>query len=286
MVHRVLWDLPAHRCRRHLICGYPHAVKAHLVQFDIAWEDKTANYETVRSMVSGANPGKGDLILLPEMFDTAFSFNTQVTADDGSTLQFLRDLARDLGVVVQGARTVAGDGAYATNRAVIVDAGGDLICEYAKIHPFTYGRESERFVGGERVETYPWGDLVVCPAVCYDLRFPELFRDGLARGAGLFAIGANWPSARQSHWRSLCIARAIENQAYVLAVNRTGNDPHLTYVGGSIGVSPRGHVVGELDDRVGVLTIDVDPDAVASWRREFPAWRDARLHPGLASHRS
>ena len=249
---------------------------AHLVQFNIAWEDKASNYKTVRAMVSGANPQKGDLIVLPEMFDTGFSLNTEKTADDGATLQFVRSLAVEFGVHVQGGRTLAGEH-LATNRAVVFDQQGDLVCDYAKIHPFTFGREPERFVGGDIVANYPWGPLTVCPAICYDLRFPELFRAGLAMGAQMYVIGANWPSARQEHWRALCVARAIENQAFVLGVNRTGSDPHLDYLGGSIALGPRGEVLGELADEIGVLSVEIDAQVIEDWRTTFPAWRDQRL---------
>jgi len=262
-------------------------MRAHLVQFDIAWEDKPSNRETVRTLVSGAKPDRGDLVLLPEMFDTGFSLNTGATADTGDeTLSSLENLASDFGVWVQGGRTVAGD-PLATNRAVVVGPDGTLLDEYAKIHPFTFGREPERFTGGDRVMIYSWGApgdaLVVCPAVCYDLRFPELFRDGLALGAEVYAIGANWPAPRQAHWRALAIARAIENQAFVLAVNRTGSDPHLDYLGGSIAVDPTGEILGELRDEVAVLSVEIDPVRVRAWRDTFPAWRDARLHEGLRS---
>lgn len=156
-----------------------------------------------------------------------------------------------------------------------------MLCEYAKIHPFSYGREGESYTGGDAVGVYDWvsgqESLRVCPAVCYDLRFPELFRAGVRLGAEAFVIGANWPAARQHHWRTLLLARAIENQAVVLGVNRCGNDPHLAYAGGSIAVSPKGEVLGEMDDRPGVLTVEVDPGAVRAWRREFPALGDVRL---------
>lgn len=267
-------------------------MRAHLVQFDIRWEDKDANRRLVSDMVTQVDPQRGDLIVLPEMFDTGFSLDTDRTADaDEATLQFLGNLARTFGVHVQGGRTVAGRaGALATNRAPILRPDGSLDVEYSKIHPFTYGREPERFQGGDTVVVYDWhadggGSLRVCPSICYDLRFPELFREGLAMGAEAYALGANWPSARQAHWRALNIARAIENQAFVLSVNRTGSDPHLHYAGGSIAVDPQGRVIGELADDVEVLSVEVDPELVRSWRATFPAWRDARLHPGLASRR-
>jgi len=258
-------------------------MKAHLVQMDITWEDPSSNWKTVQTLLSAANPEKNELVVLPEMFDSGFSLNTDRTADrQGRTLDFLRDLARSAGVYVQGGRTVLDEGeTLATNRAPVVSPSGEVLVEYAKLHPFSFGREPERFQPGTDVLTYTWraGDdeLRVCPSVCYDLRFPELFRSGLDQGALCFAHGANWPAARKEHWRILNIARAIENQAFVLAVNRTGSDPHLDYAGGTIAVGPKGEILGELADEQAVLTVELDPEAVRAWRDTFPAWKDRRL---------
>lgn len=265
-------------------CGaYLLLMKAHLIQFDIRWEDKTANYARVREMVSKADVRTGDFVILPELFDTGFSFNIEATADaDGCTLEFLCDLAKTSGCFVQGTRTVQQAAtAKAKNRATIVSPGGDVVIEYEKIHPFSFGREPERFDGGDRVVTYAWGRgegaLTVCPAICYDLRFPELFRLGLMQGAEVYAISTNWPDTRHMHWRALLVARAIENQAVVLGVNRTGRDPHLNFVGGSLAVGPKGEILGELGAEEAVLSVEVDPSAIRGWRAQFPAWRDARL---------
>ncbi len=255
-------------------------MKAHLFQLDLAWEDREANFRLVERAAGSAEIHAGDLIVLPELFDSGFSLTTARTADaGGATLRFLLDLAGRLGVTVHGSRTVSeGDrGSKATNRATIAGPSGRLLCEYAKIHPFTFGREPEAFDGGDSIETYGWNGLTVCPAVCYDLRFPELFRIGLGRGAEVFVLGANWPAARQGHWRALALARAIENQAFVLAVNRTGSDPHLAYAGGTIAVDPKGEILGELGDEPGVLSVEVDPERVREWRSVFPAWRDMKL---------
>jgi predicted amidohydrolase len=99
----------------------------------------------------------------------------------------------------------------------------------------------------------------------------------MAMGAECYAIGANWPRARQAHWRALLIARAIENQAFVLGVNRTGRDPTLEYAGGSIAIGPKGDVLGELGDEEAVLSVQVDPRQVREWRETFPAWRDGKI---------
>ena len=264
-------------------------MRAHLLQMNIAWEDRHENFRIVRRLLESATPEPGDLIVLPELFDSGFSLNTAKTHDaSGETLTFLQRLATELHCTVHGSRTVPGDPAApdpesrkATNRATIIGPTGLILTEYAKIHPFSFGREPESFRGGETVHTYPWESaghrLTVCPAVCYDLRFPELFRQGLALGADAFVLGANWPAARQTHWRALAIARAIENQSFVLAVNRTGSDPHLAYAGGTIAVGPKGDIIGELTEQEAVLTVNLDPADTASWRAEFGAWRDIRL---------
>jgi len=258
-------------------------MRAHLIQMDLAWEDKPANHARAREMIADASPTPGDLVVLPEMFDTGFSFKIERTLDaDDATLRCLTDLAREFGVIVQGGRTVlASDGEHGLNRCEVVSHTGDVLASYDKIHPFSFGRESERFIGGGGVVTYEWpgpggGDapLRVCPAICYDLRFPELFRRGLDQGAEAFVFGANWPEARAAHWRALAIARAVENQAYALGVNRVGRDPALGYAGGTIAVDPTGEVLGELGVDEGTLSVEIDPAGVRAWRETFPAWRD------------
>lgn len=254
-------------------------MQAHLVQFDIAWEEPERNFAKVAEMLDRAPVAPGDLVLLPEMFDTGFSFNIKRTNDAGGrTLGFLLELADDLGVVVQGGRTVAPCHACAGRNIMTVAAPGQrVLAEYAKIHPFQ--REAERFESGRSVEVFSWeaAGLAVCPAICYDLRFPELFRAGLRRGAQAFTVGACWPTVRIHHWRALLIARAIENQAYAFGVNRVGKDPMTSYSGGSIAVGPKGDVLGELGDVEGVLSVPVSREEVETWRSTFFAWKDLRM---------
>ncbi len=262
----------------------PHA---HLVQFDITWEDAPANHEQVRALLDKADVQAGDLVLLPEMFDTGFSFNIENTNDkSGRTLTFLLELADDLGVIVQGGRTIAPcHRCAAKNVMTAVAPGQRVLAEYAKQHLFTLGGEPAKFESGHSVETYSWhgANLRVMPAVCYDLRFAELFAAGLKSGAQLIALGACWPSVRAHHWRALLIARAIENQAYVLGVNRTGDDPTKPdgspgshYAGGSLIISPTGEILAEASDKACVLSAPVDASAVHAWRERFPAWRERK----------
>lgn len=253
--------------------------RTHLVQMDIAWEDPAANFDRVRRMVSGAGIARGDLVVLPEMYATGFSLQVERTADeDGAQARFLRELAAATGATVMGGITIRG-AAKARNRAVVCGSAGEDLASYDKIHPFSFGREHEVFEGGTGITTFAWNGLRVMPTICYDLRFPELFRAGLARGAEAFVVIASWPSARREHWRALAVARAIENQAWVFAVNRAGSDPYLEYAGGSLVVDPRGQVVVEAGETETVLSVPCDAAAVRTWREEFPAWRDGRLGP-------
>lgn len=257
-------------------------MKAHLVQLDIAWEDKAASHRRVDRLLQSVEVARGDLIVLPEMFDTGFSMHVERTHDaDRATLDYCATLATRMSAYVHGGRTVMHDDGWARNQAIVLSPEGRVVCEYEKIHPFSFGKETERFRGGHRVLTWDWptgdGGLKVCPAVCYDLRFPELFREGLGLGAEVFVVGANWPSARAGHWRALLAARAIENQAWVIGVNRAGRDPFLEYEGGSAVVSPTGVFVAEAGAKEMVTSCEIDPAAVRQWRAQFPAWRDRRL---------
>lgn len=259
-------------------------MRAHLVQMDIAWEDKGTNWRAARALLASAKPLKGDLVILPEMFDTGFSCNLSVTADrDEGTLKFLRSLAQEFGCVVHGQRTAIGGDGLGRNRASVVNERGEVIVEYDKVHLFPLGlsKEAEHFGPGAGATTYLWTHQVsgsvarVCPTICYDLRFPELYREGLALGAEVFVVSSSWPSSREGHRRALSIARAIENQAFVLSVNRCGRDPALEYAGGSIAIGPRGDVLGELGAAPGVLSVEIDIKDLRSWRAVFPAWRKA-----------
>jgi predicted amidohydrolase len=164
------------------------------------------------------------------------------------------------------------------NCAVIVSPNGEVVADYEKIHPFSYGREADHFSAGERLSMARCGDAQICPMICYDLRFPELWRlAALSQPpAEVFTIGASWPAARQHHWHSLCVARAIENQAFVVACNRCGRDPHVSYAGGSIIVSPAGEILAEAAEVPVILQAEIDAAKARQWRNDFPALQDAR----------
>ena len=247
------------------------------MQFDIVWEDKRANHEIIEAMLREAagrsEVTPGTLVVLPELGDTGFSMNLDRIVDD-QTIQWACDLARRLRIFLQVGYAERGADGRGRNCAGIVDPRGELIATYRKVHPFSYGREAQFYSGGDRIVIARCGDALISPMICYDLRFPELWRLSALQGAEVFAIGASWPAARQHHWRALLMARAIENQAYVVAVNRIGADPHLKYAGGSIIISPKGEVLAEANDKAATLSAELDLESLRQWRREFPALRD------------
>lgn len=255
-------------------------MRVHLVQLDSVWEDPVANRDKAARLIAAAMPTPGDLILLPEMFDTGFSFEIDRTADrEGLSQRFIAGLASKHRALVIGGVTVEEADGSARNRAIIAGPNGAIVGQYDKSRMFPLGSPSEadRLTPGNRIVVIRWqaadAAMNVSPFICYDLRFPELFGEALRAGAEAFAVIANWPALRAAHWRALVIARAIENQAFVFAVNRAGEDPSLKYAGGSLIVDPLGRVLAEAISEEMVLTVEVNRGELDTWRGRFPAWK-------------
>ncbi len=249
------------------------------LQFDIAWEDKGANFATVRRLLTAAKPARGSLVALPEMFATGFSMSTAAIAEPygGETEQFLAGLAREFGVFLLGGAAMRGRDGGVRNKALLFSPEGDLAGYYAKRRPFTPGGESDHYRAGEKVAVFRWGEWVVSPLICYDLRFPELFREAAAScRPELFVVIANWPEKRISHWVRLLQARAIENQAYVLGVNRVGRDPFYTYPGRSLVADPQGEIVADAGDQEGWISAALDLANLRKYRQGLPFLDDLR----------
>ncbi len=247
------------------------------VQFDIAWEDKAANFAKVRALLAAAPPAPGALVVLPEMFANGFSMNLAMTRQTPAREDeaFLSDLAREYRVFVLGGVVSPDAGKMGRNDAVAFSPDGALLARYTKIHPFSLGGEAQGHTAGAEIVTFACGGFTVAPFVCYDLRFPEIFRAAAKRGANLFAVIALWPVKRQQHWLTLLQARAIENQAYVIGVNRMGAEPQFSYAGRSVIVDPHGVIIADAGEQERILTATLDAETVHAWRRDFPALRDA-----------
>ena len=260
------------------------------IQLDSVWEDPCANFAKVERLLAASPPEPGTasppepgtLIVLPEMFATGFSLDLSKTThgDSRETENFLRTLAmRHSSTVLGGVISPGADG-RGRNESVTFAADGTLLARYVKQRPFSGAGESEVHEAGRDTVVFRLGEFTVAPFVCYDLRFPELFREAARRGADLFTIIAAWPVKRIEHWLTLLKARAIENQAFVIGVNRTGREPRFEYCGRSVVVNPHGEIIADAGSAETILTASISHTDVAAWRTEFPALRDAGYAAG------
>ena len=250
-------------------------MKVALVQLDTVWEDAAASHARAAPLLAEAAKAGARLAILPEMFATGFSMRPErvAQAPGGPSETFLRETARALDLTLLASIPERGE-SRPRNVALVVSPSG-TVTRYAKIHPFSFAGEDREYEGGEGIVTVSVEGLRLTPFVCYDLRFPEPFRLA-ADATDLYVVIANWPERRQSHFRALLQARAIENLAYVVGVNRAGEGDGVAYAGQSVAFSPWGETLAEAGSEETVLLCEVDPAAVADARARFPALRDRR----------
>ncbi|MFO8072060.1 MAG: nitrilase-related carbon-nitrogen hydrolase [Polyangia bacterium] len=248
------------------------------VQLDVAWEDRRANRERVSSLAAEARRRGARVLVLPEMFATGFSLDPELTAEppDGETPEFLRELARRLRMVVVGGYVRREEDGRGSNLALAVDEAGETLAEYAKSHLFGFMGEQRVHRAGDGPRPFAIDGVGAACFVCYDLRFCELFRL-VAERTALVLVIASWPSERQAHWDLLLRARAVENQQYVVGVNRVGSGGGLEYGGGSAVIDPLGRVAAHGGEREGLVVADVDPELVAEVRKKMPFLADRRF---------
>ena len=248
-------------------------MKVFCCQFDIAWENKSANFEKVEKLLARESPPAGSLVVLPEMCFTGFSMNVPIIANGEPlfTEAYLSATAKRHGVyLIAGLVTQAPTG-RGKNEAVYVTPQGSVDGRFQKLHLFSPAGEDSFFEAGTRPITFSYHGVLVAPFICYDLRFPECFRAAVDLGAELCVVIANWPRVRESHWLTLLQARAIENQAFVAAVNRCGNDPQNEYSGRSVIISPTGEMLADAGEDECVIGGDLNwaelervPSAISS----------------------
>ncbi len=248
------------------------------VQLDIRWENKPANFAKVAALLDHAVIEPGSLIVLPEMFATGYSMDVATIheGEAGETATFLREMARKYRSFLHGGLVSLSPDGRGRNESLTIDPAGNEIARYGKMHPFSYAGETNHYLPGERLVTFPWNRFTVAPFICYDLRFPEIFRHAVQCHANLFIVIANWPQAREEHWTILLQARAIENQAYVIGINRCGNDPMLPYSGRSRIIDPKGAILADVGSEEGIVMTDLDFASLITYRKDFPVLSDIR----------
>ncbi|MEX1007980.1 MAG: carbon-nitrogen family hydrolase [Acidimicrobiia bacterium] len=248
------------------------------VQHDIAWEDPPANFARLAPMIAGAAADGARLVVLTEMYATGFSMDTDRIAEplDGPSARFLVEQAREHRVWTCGSVPERANDSERPSNCLVLAGPDGTVHRYSKLHPFTYSGEHERYDAGEGLLTVTVEGVNLSLFVCYDLRFADGFWP-LAPHTDCYVVVANWPEKRRDHWRTLLRARAIENLAYVVGVNRVGSGGGIDYVGDSAIIGPFGE---ELADGGGagetVLVAEVDPAVVRKTRERFPFLGDRR----------
>ena len=248
------------------------------IQSDIAWEDPEQNFERLRPWVAAAAAAGARLVVLPEMFACGFSMATERVreAPDGPSARFLAEQANQHGLWICGSipETAAGE-ARPYNTLVLASPGGQVLHRYRKIHPFSFAGEHEHYGAGDLHVTVDIEGLRCTLFVCYDLRFADEFW-ARAHDTDAYIVVANWPERRRRHWTTLLQARAIENQAYVVGVNRVGHGSGVDYTGDSRIIDPWGEILAAAAGGETMLLADLKPGAVQDARDRFPVLKDRR----------
>jgi predicted amidohydrolase len=253
------------------------SVRVAAIQHDIVWEDKDANFARVAPMVAAAAGAGARLAVLTETFSTGFSnhIDTVAEPEGGPSSQFLAAMAAEHGLWVAGScPETRGEDPKPYNTLVLAGPDGTQH-RYRKIHPFTFSGEDRYFSAGDELVTVEVEGLRLSLFVCYDLRFADEFWQ-LGPGTDLFLVPANWPEARRLHWQALLQARAIENQCYVLGVNRVGEGGKLSYAGDSRIIDPLGELLATAARTETILLADISADTVAAVRDQYRFLPDRR----------
>jgi predicted amidohydrolase len=245
-------------------------LKITIIQPDMIWENPGANLEKYSEIISDLEPT--DVIVFPEMFTTGFSMQPIILKEkmDGVTVNWMKKIAIDKNAAVTGSLIIE-DGDKIFNRAVWVFPDG-RIEKYDKHHLFTMGQEPEFYSPGNEKTIIEYKNWKFCPLICYDLRFPVWARN--TENYDVLLYVANWPTPRHHHWKSLLVARAVENQSYCIGVNRTGKDGNgLKYSGDSCLISPKG-IAEFIGENECVKTFEISYSELHDYRKNFPLLDD------------
>lgn len=255
-------------------------LKITIIQSDLHWENVDANLKMFSQKIASVKEAS-DLIVLPEMFSTGFTMNNKAVAETmkGKTVSWMRQMAKEKKCVVTGSAIIEEKKKY-YNRLIWMLPNGKFKT-YDKRHLFRYAGEEKYYAAGKKKLIAELNGWKICPLVCYDLRFPLWSRNRFnKKGEGqydLLLYVANWPERRSHPWKTLLMARAMENQAYVVGVNRVGNDGNAVYHSGdSAAINFKGEIISRTKAKEeSVETIVLSKKNLVEWRKIFPAWMDS-----------
>lgn len=248
-------------------------MKISLLQQDIIWANPSANQQVAEGVLGDLE--KSDVYVLPEMFSTGFAVHPEDVAEkDGSSVRWMQMIAAELDAAICGSVAIEEDGKFA-NRFYFVKPDGECVY-YDKRHLFTYGGEHKRYTKGEERVVVDFRGVRFLLQVCYDLRFPVFARNNDETPYDVAIYVASWPTSRIEVWNTLLHARAMENQCYVAAVNRVGEDLACKYCGGTMLIDAYGRTIAECElNKQCAITADLDVEALAAFRKKFPVLDDA-----------
>lgn len=253
-----------------------------IIQTKIHWEDKTANLQMLQEKILSINE-KTEIVVLPEMFSTGFSMKPEKLAEkmNGDTVNWMKKMATQKKIILTGSVIIEDNGLY-YNRLIWMLPNGQYGV-YDKRHRFAFAGENDHYTAGTRRLIASVKGWKINLQVCYDLRFPVWSRqtplppgkDGYQLEYDVLIYVANWPEKRNTAWKTLLQARAIENQCYVVGVNRVGNDGNTVYHSGdSTAIDPLGEILYHKKDEEDIFTLTLSKDHLQTVREKFPFWRD------------
>ncbi|MBM7643038.1 carbon-nitrogen family hydrolase [Streptococcus loxodontisalivarius] len=255
-------------------------MKVALVQMDVVHGRPEINKRTVLRFLEEAVLEKPDVIVLPEMWNTGYDLEHLADLADENgrdSLDFLSSFAKKhaVNLLAGSIANKKSDGYYNTSFAI--DREGNLLSSYDKVHLFGLMSEADYLQAGQSESHFSFDGRACSAAICYDIRFPEWIRTLMSRGSQLLFVVAQWPEARQEQWEILLRARAVENQAYLVAVNRVGQSPDNVFSGHSMVVDPLGRLVLQAPDhQEGVFYCNLDFELVSQVRGQIPVFDDRR----------
>ena len=248
-----------------------------LVQTDLAWENRQANLSMLQQKIEAIK--NTEIVILPEMFTTGFSMRPELFAErmDGDTIAWMKKICAARKIILTGSLIVEENGNF-FNRLIWMQPDGNF-CVYDKRHLFAFSNEDAHYTAGEKKLIASVKGWKIQLQVCYDLRFPVWARQASAAEADQYDLlinVANWPESRSHAWKTLLCARAIENQCFVAAVNRVGEDGKgIRYSGDSSLIDPLGTVIYQKNDAEDIFTYKLEKEKISDIRNQYPFWKDA-----------
>ena len=249
------------------------------LQMDIAFGNPEKNYETASSLIEKASFENPDIIVLPELWTTGYdlaNLKDQADSEAREAAAFLKDTA-----IKHHAHIVGGSVANKTeegieNTMLVFDKSGELSGKYSKLHLFKLMDEHLYLAAGKQKGLFSLDSRKFAGLICYDIRFPEWVRAHALEEVEAMFVVAEWPIQRLEHWRALLIARAIENQCYIIACNRSGSDPNNKFAGHSMVIGPWGDIIAEAGEEQEIMTAEIDLSQVKEARSRIPIFADRR----------